>query len=148
MYKKPKTIADFEAIGDYSHQCGELIKHLKKHWSGLDDVKPKGYEAFIKDYNDFQGMEEWGDDPTLSKKQKKEFKGFDSSSAGGFGFIDSTALCHVAYSDIGQGYSPIETLIASCVTYGMSIGECYGRKEAGREIYNKIIMDMLNNEKN
>ena len=145
MHPKPKTITELQAIGDYEAQCLALLEHLALHWDGIDDIKPKGYAEFLKDYEDFQGIEEWG----INERPKQEavFNGFDNSTAGGFNFIGSTCLPHVAYDDTNQGRPPIMVLIGACVSYGMAIGEIYGARSGRQALMNKVLGILLEETK-
>ena len=131
MHKKPKSVEELQKIGDYEAHCLALLEHLMLNWEGLNDVKPNGYDAFIKDYDDFQGMEEW--DENIRPQQEAVFNGFNNAAAGGFNFVGTTSLPHIAYDDLCQARSPVQMLIGACVSYGWACGEVYGIEE-GKKI--------------
>jgi hypothetical protein len=137
MHKRPETVEELQKIGDYEHHCLALIEHLVLYWDGLEKIQPKGYDDFIKDYEDFQGMDEW--EAHAKPKQEAIFNGFNDASAGSFNFIAKTSLPHVAYDDLGQARSPLQTLIGACVSYGWACGEVYGKKEGVNSFATEMI---------
>lgn len=124
MKPKPKNIKDLNA--HVNAPSVDLLNFLKKHWVGLDGVKPKDYDEFCKNYDDFDGMLEWTDNER--GKQEDEFKGFDDGDDC-INFVSTVALPYVAYDDIGQGRAPIQTLIHACISYGLERGRIYGMQE-------------------
>ena len=109
LTREDKDINNFEKI------VSSLEKHIKKHWN-VKELKPKGYDAFVKDYTDFKGMDELD-----MELLQKEFTGFNDASPGSHSFPIRVSLPHVAYSDKCQCRSPLHELIGSCLHYGMLI---------------------------
>jgi hypothetical protein len=126
MKKKPTTTKDLRSHGSDSEA---LLNFLRKHWDGLDEVKPKGYEKFCKDYCDFDGMEKWADNER--GKQEDEFNGFNDGDDG-VNFVSTVSLSHIAYDDTCQGRPPIQMLISACISYGFTRGRIYGKEDGIR----------------
>ena len=95
----------------FSNEIDAILKYVKKNW----DVKasPKGYKAFKKGYQDYQGMEELNE-ATLQKK----FKGHGDGSVGAPGFVVKISLPHTTYDDTNQGRRPLETLLGAILSHG------------------------------
>ena len=53
-----KTIKDatLEEISDFSKIASPLVKFIRDNWS--TDVKPKGYDEFMDDYEEYKGQGE------------------------------------------------------------------------------------------
>jgi hypothetical protein len=109
LTRENKDINNFEKI------VNPLEKYIRKHWD-VGGLKPKGYDKFVEDYEDYKGMEALD-----AEALKKEFTGFADQSPGCDCFPIMTSLPHIAYSDKGQGRSPLHELIAACVHHGMLI---------------------------
>lgn len=137
MRRKPKSVKDLK---DHGSESEELLNFLKKHWDGLDKVKPKGYDKFLKKYCDFDGMEEWEDNE--KGHQEDEFKGFDDGDDG-FNFVRMVSLPQVAYDDTCQGRSPIQMLISSCISYGFARGFLYGKERGIKDFKMDLASKLL-----
>ena len=124
LTKEDKDINNFEKI------VNSLEKYIRKHWT-VKELKPKGYDGFVEDYEDFKGMEELD-----AEKLKKEFKGYADQSPGSDCFPIMTSLPHIAYSDKGQGRSPLHELIGACVHHGMLIQK--ERDRLSEKDYNEL----------
>jgi hypothetical protein len=121
MYDKPKSSKD---LPPFEQDMDALIKFIAKNWTGLKKIKPKGYDEFIKDYQDFKGQEEFD-----AEKACESFKGFNDETASSFSFPLKIALPYVAYDDICQGRDPFRTLVGSLIGYGMARGQVLAKKE-------------------
>jgi hypothetical protein len=102
-------------INNFDNIISPLEKHIRKHWD-VKDLKPKGYDEFVKDYEDFKGMQELD-----AEALKKEFKGYADQSPGSDCFPILISLPHVAYSERYRGRPPLRELIGACIRYGMLI---------------------------
>ena len=49
LTQEDKDINNFEKI------VNSLEKYIRKHWD-VKELKPKGYDKFVEDYEDFKGM--------------------------------------------------------------------------------------------
>ena len=145
MHAKPTTQAELTATGDFEAHCLALCEHLTQHWDGIDTLKPKGYDEFLVDYEDFQGIEEFAE--KTRPGQEAVFNGFDSSSAGGFNFVTNVSLPHVAYDDTNQGRPPLMVLIGACVSYGAIMGEVSGAKTGKQELMLKLMQVLMDTTK-
>lgn len=116
MKKKINKITDEKEFSNFSEIVGWIMKFMLSQWN--IEAKPKGYDEFLKDYMDFDGMEEL-DEKALCKL----FEGFDNAGAGHFSLPIWTSLPHTAYGDKCQGRPPLETLIGAILNYGMMIGD-------------------------
>lgn len=92
----------------------DFVRELKiKH-----TFKPKGYAKFIKDYNDYSGM-----DSIDEKALCAEFDGHSvrCGSASSFPLPVRIQLAHVAYDHIAQGRSPSYMLVATILSHFIGI---------------------------
>lgn len=118
MKSAPKTRIEIQNCGD---TIGPIVKHLRKYWDGVNNVRPKGYKEFCKDYCDFDGMIEW--DEHEREQLENEFQGFDTDGTTDFNFVKTVSLPQVAYDANCQGRPPFEVLVWACVSYGMMLGK-------------------------
>ena len=116
-----------EELNSFESLVSPLVKYVKKHWN-TRSFKPKGYKAFIDEYEDYAGMEEL---------DTSDFKGLIDGTAGSYEFPVNVSLPHVAYSDRGQGRDPLTSLMSACVAYGMAVQE---QRDKTKE---KSILDFL-----
>lgn len=138
MKQKPKIIKDLLA---HPSDATDLLDFLTKHWEGLENVKPKGYDAFVKvSGGEYESMGIWENNER--EKQENEFNGFNDG-AYEVNFIERVALPYVAFDDICQGMSPIKTLIHACISYGFARG-CIHGKDAGASTERTEIVMALN----
>lgn len=114
-------------LNNFSKISDSIRDMISKYWEG--DLAPKGYEEFTADYEDYDGMGE--------EEYDLEFDGLTSETAGTPSIEDLLNLPSVAYSDIGQGRKPIETLIGAVLGYGMMIGKARANKHIEME-FNKL----------
>lgn len=140
---RPKA-KNYSELKGHEEECRALVSHLEKHWEGVKNVKPKGYDKLAKNYTDFDGIDEWEENKKVS--QEKTFKAFNDSTAGDFNFVDKVSLPHVVYNDLDQGRSPLMTLVGACVSYGFMRGELYGKHEEmpKREMIVSLLEAVLN----
>jgi hypothetical protein len=97
---------------------GKLVSLINKFWK--IDVKPNGYDELKKDYQDFDGMEEF--DPT---EMLKFFKGFDSESASSLSFPEQLSAPQILYGECCQGRSPLHSLVSAVFSYAFQCGAKY-----------------------
>ena len=90
-----------------------IMEHIKKTWD--IDVKPKGWDEFLEDYEDYDGL-------PIEDEVTEMFNGMDDGSAGVGSFPERVSLPHVAYSKTNQGRSPLEELLGATLGYGMMVG--------------------------
>ena len=130
---KNKRIKDAskDEIDDFEAVTTPLIKFIRENWDA--DVKPKGYDAYKEDYEEF-------DD---SGKMVPEFDGLLDTSACCPPFPGRMSMPSVAYNDTQQGYDPLETMVGSLVAYGMAIGEQRAKLDRSNNYLIKSIHYML-----
>lgn len=124
MRKQPKT---FEEHLDHESDVDALVEYVTARWSGLEDVKPHGYDKFIEDYTDFDGMDEWETNERI--KEEEAFAGFDDEGVGSFNFVRNVAIPSIAYDDICQGREPLRMLFSAIMSYGFAKGQLYGEEK-------------------
>lgn len=103
---------------DYSKSVRSILSSIKTEISELTKVKPKGWNAFSKDYIDYQGMSDLD-----HNELKILFNGMDSGTAGCSSFEVRTALPHVMYDDKCQGRKPLEVLVGAMLTHAYVMNE-------------------------
>jgi hypothetical protein len=138
MKKKPTCEKDLQSHGE---ECDAILKFLKKYWNGLDNVKPKGYDEFCKNYCDFDGINEW--EEKEKKQQEDYFDGFDNSDDG-FNFVRLLSLSQIVYDDLCQERSPIYSFISACVSYGFTRGYIYGVEKGEKKENVRLMNHILN----
>lgn len=121
---KPLPKTENELPGLYENTIQPLIDYILTHWDGLKDIKPKGWDEMVPDYNDFDGME---DIDTLARDM--EFNGYNDASAGSFPFHIRTLLPHVMYSEKCQGIGRLQTLFGALIGYGYRIRDNIAKEE-------------------
>lgn len=87
-------------MNNFGHVCKHLVKFIKKTWN-MKDVKPIGNKEF-------------------EEKALENFTGPDTSSAGANSCEIRLTKDDVTFSE-EHGHDPVETLISSCIAYGMKI---------------------------
>jgi hypothetical protein len=126
--KDLKTPQDF----NYTEELKALLKLLKDTW----DIKaaPKGYAKFMKDYTDYQGMEELPEDELI-----KNFGGCGDGSISSASLPIRLTKEHVGYEDRNQvNDGPLEVLIGVLLTHGLVIGQRMGEINRETEPYRRI----------
>lgn len=119
MEKKRIKDATLNELENFSAIADPIRELIETYWEG--DLKPKGFDEFKEEYNDYEGMGE--------PQYDLEFKGFDSSTAGSFSIEEQLNLPNVVYNDTNQGRNPVECLIGAVLGYGMQVGEARKTKE-------------------
>ena len=128
-------------LPSYDETCEAIEKFIKTRWNGIKNFKPKGWDAFKKDYTDFGGMQEYCDSGQ-DEKDADDFEGLNISKGGGSGFTSRVALPYVMYDAVCQGRSPLQVFIGSILSYGMQKGVLYGKEDAKNEIISDITYKM------
>jgi hypothetical protein len=141
MNSRPKTPKGLQGHGE---ECEAIHEFLLKYWEGLEGVQPKDFEEFLKDYCDYDGMEEW--DEFCRKRQEDDFKGFDDSGAGSFNLVATLSLPHIAYDHTNQGRNPLRMLISAIMGYGFSRGEIYATERCRKKAYRDLALKLLAEE--
>ena len=111
MAYKLKDLKSFQ----FSKEMDAILKYLKKHWR--ISASPKGYKEYLKDYQDFKGIENLDEAGLL-----KSFDGHGDGGTSSFPFPIRVSLPHVAYDDRGQGRGTVETLLGAVLAHGIFIG--------------------------
>ena len=124
MLKKPKNPVN---LPDYGEVIDSMIEIFNETWEGVENLKPKNYTEFTKEYNDFDGIEEW--ELNNRKIMEDKFKGIDDTSVCSSNFVRHISLPDVAYNDICQGRNPSNSFVSACVHYGVSLGEVINVKD-------------------
>lgn len=103
---------------DYDAAVNNTIKELKTEFDPkiLDNLKPKGYDEFLKDYDDYEGMEELD-----CNALEEEFEGIDASECRSHSLPVRLSLPHVAYDDTNQGRNPLRVLVGTIYSQGLGI---------------------------
>ena len=124
----------------FEEEIGAIEKFLIKYWDGVQEVKPKGYEAFAVGYTDYGGMTEWGENER--ETQENDFDGIDDGEDG-FNFVSNVAVPYVMYGDTNQRRSPLYALIAACVSYGQTRAEIYTKEEVQERTLTDIQVKLI-----
>jgi len=56
MKKKPRNSKE---LPNFEKDVMALVRYIEKTWDGTRDIKPKGYDALMNDYNDWDGMDDF-----------------------------------------------------------------------------------------
>ena len=102
-------------MNNFEHVCNHLVEFIKSTWN-MKDVKPI-------------------DDNEIQKKALENFNGPDTSSAGSYSCEIRLSKNLVEQSE-EYGHDPIETLISSCIAYGMKIEQ---ERQKRTYIFNKKV---------
>lgn len=112
-------------MNNFGHVCKHLVKFIKKTWN-MKDVKPIGNKEF-------------------EENALKNFTGPDTSSAGANSVEIRLTKDDVTFSE-EHGHDPVETLISSCIAYGMKIEQerqrrihIFNTNEQAHEIKNHML---------
>lgn len=100
---------------DYSKNTKALTNDIKSILS-ISKVFPKGWES-VKDSK--KSAHEYFDHFNL--EQDNDFKGYDSASTGAPGFNVRINLPNTFYSDSEQGRTPLNILVSSAYSHGLSM---------------------------
>jgi len=97
-----------------------ILKFLKLRWSGLDKIKPIGFDELMKEYCDHDGHEEYKD------RDNEDFdilSGVIAAAGGQEPIPMYLQLPNVVYNECEQGQNHLEMFIFSLVLYGEKLGE-------------------------
>ena len=111
MKNKEIDECSLKELNNFSELSSHLIEFIRENWDA--DVKPKGYDAYKEDY------EEYDDGGEMIP----EFGGPLDTSATCDPFPGRMSMPSVAYSDTEQGRDPLNTMVGSILAYGMAIGK-------------------------
>lgn len=103
---------------DYERKSSSAYANVISEFPQIQDARPVGWEEAKKNYNDFDGMEEYC--KNQQSKDEEDFKGelFDHINAPQF--FTWVALPYVLYDDLGQGRSAPKTLISGIYSHFLS----------------------------
>lgn len=119
---------------NFMSELKALLKLLTTTW----DIKaaPKGYAAFMKTYQDYQGMEEIEDQ---TEALLKSFDGHGDGSISSHSLVVRLTKEHVGYEDRNQvNGGPLEVLISSLLTHGIILGQRLAEFDKHSEPYQLI----------
>lgn len=119
---------------DYSSSVSNILADIKNEFPESTKARPKGWEKFADDYEDYAGMAELDVDAL-----KKLFTGVNSKGGGSSSFEVRTSLPHVMYDDQCQSRKPLEVLVGAMLGHAYFVAE----KNNG----NKMLQEWQNLEK-
>lgn len=99
---------------NFSEKTEHLINIISDKYSIPKNIQPKGWDNFIDDYEEYDGMEEFD-----HKKNNNLFKGFNSQSCGAGGFHERISLPNTMYNEVCQDRNRLYTLIGSIYAHGL-----------------------------
>lgn len=100
---------------NYEKIVKKITSDIKNEFKNTSDIKPIGWEELARNYTNYDGMDEYS--RKSQNKDKKAFKGCDSSGSTSFGFPGRTALPYVMYDDKCQGRKPFEVLVGAVLAH-------------------------------
>lgn len=112
----------------------ELVAFLEKHWH-VDSIRPKGFNELKKGYTDYDGMQEFCDDPgfeDLAKELEETLK--VQRTGGSLDTLSNLSTPYVVYDDVCQGRAPLFKLICTLVYFGVDLGMKVQEEESAKEI--------------
>lgn len=128
----------------FENKTKPIVKGLIKQYPELSKIKPNGWNAFIKNYSDFDGQEEY--DP---EEDRNLFRGVNTESACAADLPGRLALPYVAYDDRCQGRKPSEVLIGSIyaqfiriMEYKNSLGVCNALEALGLPNTDSLVFEL------
>lgn len=133
MIPAPKTTKELQALGYFGDDIAKIIKWLKKYWTGLKALKPKGYKEYLKDYTDYKDM-----GSQMIQDAIDDYEGWDDGTVTDFSLPEKLTLPHIAYDDTNQGRDPLTMFISAMVQHGFAIGKLYGSEERAKGIENRL----------
>jgi len=116
---------------NFDKEVKALTKFLSTGWE--ISAQPKGYAAYLKDYRDYQGMEDLDEEALL-----KSFEGHDGAGTVSLPFVLQVSLPHVAYDDKNQGRRPLDVLIGAILSYGMLLGKRMAEVDTRSEVHYRM----------
>ena len=92
----------------YDRETERVLRMCLKGFQNttIKNLKPKGYDAFLEDYIDYDGMEELNERELID-----DYDGMDFSALCSGEFPIIVSLPHVAYNDTNQGRKPLQVLV-------------------------------------
>jgi hypothetical protein len=127
--------ATIEDLDNFEGLTNPIVRFLRENWN-VKELGPQGYNEYRKTY-------EGGDD---MGEMIPEFSGFLDNSASKPTLPVMLSMPQVAYSDVEQGYTPLETLVGALVGYGLAVGEQRSKlneAELEKKIRNQIKLEQL-----
>ena len=118
---------------NYMKSVNSIIYSLKEKFPDAKKLKPKGWKELNKNYSDHDGMLELDE-----KALKKEFGGFDSSTAVCGPFELRVSLPHVMYGNNDQSIKPLETLVGAIFAHFYTVCEVNNNSKMHNEWNNFI----------
>jgi len=100
----------------YDDVVEELVSEVKAMFPDASKLRPKGWNALKKTYNDFDGMEEFD-----SEKAKKEFGGMNSGTAGSYPFEIRVSLPYVMYDHISGSEKALNVLVGAIYAHAYAL---------------------------
>ena len=102
---------------DFGDRVQDVLAEANVLFDSLSTQTPNGYPAFIANYDDFDGQEEYcNQQQTIDES---EFHGTDASECRSFPFPATVAMPYVAYDDLCQGRKPIIMLVSAILAQGL-----------------------------
>ncbi|CAG7579689.1 MAG: hypothetical protein SLAVMIC_00016 [uncultured marine phage] len=125
--------ATLDEINDFSEIAAPLVKFIRDNWS--TDVKPKDYDEFMEDYEEYKGQ---GED-----QYELDFDGLLDGGGYSFPFPVKLATPYVAYDDNEQGRDPLQVMVGAILAYGISIGERREKLDDSNDMFIRNIKWLL-----
>lgn len=100
------------ASWDFSKQADGLSSSIRKNFPWVSDLKPSGWDDLAKNYDDFDGMQEWD-----KKGEDALFDGHCSDGVRSDGLVGSLSLPSVMYNHFGQGRNPTRSLVSGIFSH-------------------------------
>jgi hypothetical protein len=127
------NLNDLKSPNDFSfdREVRAILKYLKGTWD--ISAAPKGYAEFMKNYKDYQGMEELDEGALL-----KSFEGANDTTVVSLPLPVRLTKEHTGYEDRNQvNGGPLEVLISSLLTHGAIIGQHLVQSDT-TELYKRL----------
>lgn len=119
----------------YENAIKKMMTELKSQYEKTASLKPLGWVELAKNYNDFDGYDEYA--KNQYKIDKKEFKGCNSNGASSGGFHYRVVLHNVMYDDKCQSRKPFEILIGAILAHRYFVSSHNNTLEIIKEL-NKV----------
>lgn len=140
--KKVKDVAlEIDGPWRFEDKARNVINRVRASHPHVINAKPKGWREFGKDYNDFDGMEEYC--KNQARLDRAEFKGEIFSSRMAPPLYQDLSLPYVKYQDSGQGRSAYSTLVSVVYSHFLSYQELQNTKLIMAEL--ESVLDELQN---
>lgn len=99
---------------DYEKTSSNLLNKIKESMPDATKLRPKGWKQLAKNYEDYDGQEEYNETENV-------FKGMNSEGVVSHAFHVRVALPYVMYDDKCQGRKPLYTLIGAILAHALSV---------------------------